>query len=235
MIKTQQCDLFFSPTNQDEPPPLVDCPKSGNPQYCVIPGCRSKVGDITDDGVIVKLHRIPSQPGPRRTKFIRAIKKVRKDSSVITKSNTRICNLHFPGNVCDDEAIPDHFPTCNRPRTEVKCRRKITYHDKGQPTSSSTPGSSETTQTGQDDAVPTALTKYCDISVQTEPQYKDVGVQVGSTTVHQTAEASTQCDDVADITYEDLTDNDEKTRFYTGKGLPICNSGGGVYGVFFWS
>lgn len=184
--------------------------------YCFIPGCHNHEGDTLPDGTPVSLHRLPTAKDRLhiRKQWIRSVQNVRKDIKPITTSSTRICNAHFTNHVVGKYDVPNHFPTANKVRAEVKTRRPITKQQ--QEESMEVEVTPETPEVIYSDVTQEEVVKQKEMECQTDCSGVDVEIQVGISFINYSADASTQTSPVPDITAEVLECSDEKTRLYTG-------------------
>ncbi|XP_062609965.1 uncharacterized protein LOC134271769 [Saccostrea cucullata] len=151
--------------------------------------------------------------------WIQRLRHVR--ANLVVKDHTRVCSVHFEGTFTE-ESIPTIFPS--KPKKETKSRRPLVRKIEN---SFQNDGSGQSdTENPQDNPV----SMYNDVAIQTDLKYfysKDAYTNTEEHCVHvstatqttgsplSTVNAEVQAD-LPRMTYEDMKDDDSKTRFYTG-------------------
>ncbi|KAK3093535.1 hypothetical protein FSP39_016909 [Pinctada imbricata] len=192
-------------------------------KYCCVPGCSNTSSTITPEGVKIVLHRLPMSEKKAKIKqeWIRRLRNVR--ANLIVNDSTRVRSEHFEGEF-NDSSVPTIFPS--KKPTVVKIRRPVVRHleetscnieeevvfdDFYQIKENAAPKVPEEHETVtkhalfrfKEEGCNTELPETCSKDIQVgepSPLMKDASVQVS----------------LPYISPEDLRNNDEKTRFYTG-------------------
>ena len=153
-----------------------------------------------------------------------------KESSLLDQNapinqNTRVCNLHFEGNLCKD-SVPIHM-NLSSPKPETPVRRPLIRHEIHDENNITEPNSkyeskiekqSEWFREFENSSTDTNnniqfQNIYVDASTQDYIQNCDVQTQ--TTTKYETAEIGIQTS-FSKMKPEDIQEDDETTRLYTG-------------------
>ncbi|XP_062584812.1 uncharacterized protein LOC134281470 [Saccostrea cucullata] len=190
-------------------------------KYCCVPGCSNTSQTLDEYGNKIILHRFPMSEKKAHIKrlWIQRLRHVR--ANLVVKDHTRVCSVHFEGTFTE-ESIPTIFPS--KPKKETKSRRPLVRKIEN---SFQNDGSGQSdTENPQDNPV----SMYNDVAIQTDLKYfysKDAYTNTEEHCVHvstatqttgsplSTVNAEVQAD-LPRMTYEDMKDDDSKTRFYTG-------------------
>jgi hypothetical protein len=191
-------------TGQEHPVSIVKDkkPRKSKPgrKYCCVPLCSNHTGKVMDTGEVITLHRIPQADNRKslRKEWIKRLKNVRQN--LIINDNTRVCSAHFLEYNVTPMAFPSIFPS--KPLLDKQISQRHTRPNYLSEEHAIEEMHGDNLQEQEEHLH--------------EPAVKHVGVQVGhSFSASPVSDGSTSTK-IPLITPEDLCNNDDKTRFYTG-------------------
>lgn len=188
----------------------------GGKRYCVL--CSNSQGQILENGTKISLHCLPGGSSKeeikRRSIWIQRIKLVRPNAPI--SSNTRLCNLHFEGNTCTKLSVPIHMDL-SKANIKISSRRPL-FRKKWDENNNSEKFDNISNDDNDDSTIIHSITltsKTQDVSTQSSVMNTNMSTQTNSTNTHEQQERGTQTH-LPKLTPEDLENNDDKTRYYTG-------------------
>ncbi|XP_062601122.1 uncharacterized protein LOC134277743 [Saccostrea cucullata] len=177
----------------------------GGRRYCVL--CSHYQGQVTENNEKITLHRIPAGSSEsdkkRRESWVQRIRFIRPNAPI--SDNTRICNLHFDNNICTKSSVPTKLNLkYAKPETQRRPLVRISPVNKTLPPIKEDENHDPDTQHEQISANTSRSNSSCEAQIQ-----------VGSSDVKLTCTAEIQAQFPL-MKPEDIFQNDDKTRFYTG-------------------